>query len=798
MPYIIDNRAGQTIVIPDGALNQDFSIDLVGRNYENYGAVIARSFIDLLDNFASDNSPSNQTNGQLWYDTAQSVLRVYDSQLGVWKPVLPIITEVSNPPGENATATTYFDKQIGKFFINDGTEYRMVGIPGEINSAYSTETALGNPAEYGTRLRNIFLEDTDGVERSVTAVCTVNSSGATPEYIGNEKIVAILSGHDEFEIADTPSSTEGQTFNFYSQLSSTDSIGTTIRPGLNLRADNDTEVERAQQALRADAAYALNTGSYGSDSANISASQVFFDSAHSVPSANATYNIGSQSAQFNQIHAQEFIAGSSITVSADDVNLGTTSAPVNEIFVTSIEVQGDISLPNGGDIGEESSPITNGYFDNLYTDYLNINGQVFPTSSGTNGQQLFVDGTGTLFWRNPVSDIAHINARGGTTSANSSVTVDGVSERTFTIDIGAGDGITVFDDFISVNLSDFDTDNLSEGSSNLYFSNVRSRAAIDVTDNGGYGSLSYNATSGMITYNGPSASDVRGALNNGTGISYNASTGVISSKDSEIDHDKLKGFVSNEHINHSSVSITAGLGLTGGGNITADRTLNVATASGVKIVNDKVVLDVSYARTNVYSAGQGISIDGNGRITNTGVVTAIDTSGFVTTGGRQTIGGAKKFTKQINAADGIYFSATDQQNVYNNQLTWAGALGTITMWGDSLYAEGDIVAYSNFSDSRLKENLRPLTGALNSVCELNGYTFNYINKPEKRVPGLIAQDVQKVLPEAVFETKEKSNDGDAYLGVNYETLVPLLVEAIKELRDEVNSLKQELSQDGSK
>ena len=43
--------------IADNELNQDFSIDLVGRNYENYGEIFAKTFVDLLDNFATDATP---------------------------------------------------------------------------------------------------------------------------------------------------------------------------------------------------------------------------------------------------------------------------------------------------------------------------------------------------------------------------------------------------------------------------------------------------------------------------------------------------------------------------------------------------------------------------------------------------------------------------------------------------------------------------------------------------------------------------------------------------------------------
>jgi len=62
------------------------------------------------------------------------------------------------------------------------------------------------------------------------------------------------------------------------------------------------------------------------------------------------------------------------------------------------------------------------------------------------------------------------------------------------------------------------TDEITEGSTNLYFTNARARGAVSVTDSGGDGSLAYNSTTGVITYTGPSASDVRAHFSAGTGI----------------------------------------------------------------------------------------------------------------------------------------------------------------------------------------------------------------------------------------------------------------------------------------
>ena len=77
-----------------------------------------------------------------------------------------------------------------------------------------------------------------------------------------------------------------------------------------------------------------------------------------------------------------------------------------------------------------------------------------------------------------------------------------------------------------IDLAGNSTSDLSEGS-NLYHTTARSRSAVSVTDSGGFGSLAYNSTSGVITYTGPSASDVRGQVSvaSGSGLTYDSSTG---------------------------------------------------------------------------------------------------------------------------------------------------------------------------------------------------------------------------------------------------------------------------------
>jgi hypothetical protein len=173
------------------------------------------------------------------------------------------------------------------------------------------------------------------------------------------------------------------------------------------------------------------------------------------------------------------------------------------------------------------------------------------------------------------------------------------------------------------------TDEMAEGSTNLYFTNARARTAVSVSDAGGDGSLAYNSTSGVITYTGPSASEVRAHLSAGTGINY--SGGAFSTDDSEIDIHSLSGYVADEHIAHSGVSILAGSGLTGGGTIAASRTLNIGAGTGITVNTDDIAVNMSAFDTDNLSEGSSNLYFTNERVDDRVNALIVDSDGIVAT-----------------------------------------------------------------------------------------------------------------------------------------------------------------------
>ena len=109
------------------------------------------------------------------------------------------------------------------------------------------------------------------------------------------------------------------------------------------------------------------------------------------------------------------------------------------------------------------------------------------------------------------------------------------------------------------------------------------------------------------------------------------------------------------------------------------------------------------------------------------------------------------------------------------------------MTAGTFTASGDVIAYGSPSDKRLKENIKPIESALDKAMKLQGVTFDWKESDSlldiKEDIGFIAQDVQKVVPELVRENV------DGMLSMRHQGIAPILLEAIKELKAEIDLLK---------
>jgi cytoskeletal protein CcmA (bactofilin family) len=181
-------------------------------------------------------------------------------------------------------------------------------------------------------------------------------------------------------------------------------------------------------------------------------------------------------------------------------------------------------------------------------------------------------------------------------------------------------------------------------------------------------------------------------------------------------------------------------------------------------------------------------------ITVSGVSSTSTFKGNVEVEGNITVQGSQVFEGGAEAQDFNVLGITTTQNLrVNNESTFAG-VGTFQ---DNLFVSEDLFVARNAnivgvitaqdlnstSDRRVKENIEPIEDALNKVTQLNGITFNFINTGTKSA-GVIAQEV-----EAVFPTMVK---GEFPKSVNYNGLIGALIESVKELKEQNESLKERI------
>jgi hypothetical protein len=147
-------------------------------------------------------------------------------------------------------------------------------------------------------------------------------------------------------------------------------------------------------------------------------------------------------------------------------------------------------------------------------------------------------------------------------------------------------------------------------------------------------------------------------------------------------------------------------------------------------------------------------------------------------------------------AQHIQANSTDQgySNIVTNSNVHIGGAGNpaqeLQVTGD-IVVTGNITAYYS-SDISLKDNIRPIESAIFKVKQIRGITFDWNEKANELQQekghdvGLIAQEVEKVLPEVIQIRK------DGIKAISYEKVVPLLVEAIKEQQVTIENLTKRI------
>jgi cytoskeletal protein CcmA (bactofilin family) len=260
------------------------------------------------------------------------------------------------------------------------------------------------------------------------------------------------------------------------------------------------------------------------------------------------------------------------------------------------------------------------------------------------------------------------------------------------------------------------------------------------------------------------------------------------------------GIIVNGEVQATSLDISGSADIDG--TLEADAITLNGTALGSlysPIAGGSGIVTTGALNSGTITSGFGTINNGASTITTSGAVATgtLNTTGDITLSGELNLSSATN--AYIDFADALHIRAIGSSPAYEDSiyclknaqtvLMYNGA-GKINTTNTGVGVTGDVVASGNvtaYSDLRIKDNLEVIPDALSKVEQLNGYTYTRTDLEDKQEKhtGVIAQEVLKVLPEAVVlgETPEDN------MAVAYGNMVGLLIEAVKELSAKVKELE---------
>lgn len=234
MAYTINKTDGSILAtVADGTINTDYVPTLIGKNYAGYGDALNESFVHMLENSANTTAPINPIAGQLWYNTTNGVLEVYDSVN--WK-TLASSTVDTVAPSSAVTGDMWFDDTNKQLNVYDGAGFVLVG-PGyaagvvtgaivediqdntlawhTVTMLYVEDEVVGVISKDASFTPNTAITGAGGtvfpatVEPGITLAISI--SGQTTEFVGNATNALSLGGQvaANYLRSDTADSTSG-------------------------------------------------------------------------------------------------------------------------------------------------------------------------------------------------------------------------------------------------------------------------------------------------------------------------------------------------------------------------------------------------------------------------------------------------------------------------------------------------------------------------------------------------------------------------------------------------------------
>jgi alpha-L-fucosidase len=400
----------------------------------------------------------------------------------------------------------------------------------------------------------------------------------------------------------------------------------------------------------------------------------------------------------------------------------------------------------------KGSPLTNtegdSNFTNLNTGKIELGGDL----GGTITQPLVISLRGSGLDVNPPANNQHLIYR---TSSNNVVWSN--TDPVFTSN-ATGVSLTLFNsDVASINTANATNAGVFTSSLWTKLSNIEANAQVNVPTD-----LSFTSDSTTLTIESSTGNNVTLLTANAT------SAGIFSAADKT----KLNGIATGAQVN-----VPTDLGTTANSS-----TVTITSSTG----NDVIIPDATESNAGVFAAIDKTKLNGIA----TGAQVNVPTDLTVTANTTAIVIASSTGTNAtVTAAN-----TTASGLVTTLAQTFAGAKtfsANVSVTGD-ITATGEVTA---FSDRRLKNNIEVIENALDIICAINGvrFTWNdsalkFMNDREKETVGVIAQEVEVVLPEAITEFSNNYTANETYKLVAYDKLIPVLIQAIKELNEKVERL----------
>jgi len=152
--------------VPDGTINQQSSVTLIGQNYTGYGELQDTNFIQMLENFSNSTAPNNPLTGQLWFNSSTKSLSVYTGN--TFTSLNGVATGNITPTIQNA-GDLWFNSATQTLDVYNGTTWLQVGPPANVTPTVYTVRALPPANSVGAGSR-AFVVDADTTQFANLAV----------------------------------------------------------------------------------------------------------------------------------------------------------------------------------------------------------------------------------------------------------------------------------------------------------------------------------------------------------------------------------------------------------------------------------------------------------------------------------------------------------------------------------------------------------------------------------------------------------------------------------------------------